>query len=280
MLLLSGCSVVEQAYFFIDAESSAKSVAEFEDGLNVVFMDVGQADAILIECENEIMLIDGGNVADSDLVCDTISSYGIETLNYIVNTHAHEDHCGGLTSAVDNFDVENAINSPVGADTKCYQNFINSLNENSVATKSAVAGETFTVGIADVEIIGPVNETNNLNNSSVVLKLKYMDKAVVFTGDMELEEERSIIDAGFDVTCDVLKAGHHGSETSSGYVFLRESMPSYAVISVGRNNRYGHPGENTLSRFRDLECETYRTDVSGTILLNIDKNGNISFNCD
>lgn len=220
------------------------------------------------------MLIDGGNVADGPLVADAVTQ-STAVLNYIVNTHAHEDHCGGLTQVVNSVRVENAIVSSEPAETKCYTDFMQALEAQSVYTVEAQAGMAFSLGGAECTIIGPTQKSADANNASVIVRLAYAGRVFLFMGDAENAEERSIIQAGHDVKCDVLKAGHHGSDTSSGYVFLREAQPEYVVISVGQNNVYGHPDANTLSRFRDAGCTVYRTDISGTITAVTDKNGNI-----
>lgn len=271
--LFSGCSAVQQAYFFDDS-GTAETGSTQTDTLTVQYIDVGQADAALLTCGGDAMLIDGGNVADGQLVADTVSA-SAEKLNYVVNTHAHEDHCGGLTQVVESIEVENAIISQKGADTKCYTNFINALEERNVYTVQAEPGMEFALGDATCTVIGPTAKSKELNNTSVVLRVDYAGKVFLFMGDAENAEERAIIQAGYDVKCDVLKAGHHGSDTSSGYVFLREAQPEYVIISVGANNKYGHPDGNTLSRFRDVGAAVYRTDQSGSITVVTDKNGNI-----
>lgn len=271
---MSSCSAVNAAYFTPRDETATDSAAYPEDALVVQYLDVGQADAVLVTCGGSAMLIDGGNVADGPLVADAVTQ-STAVLNYIVNTHAHEDHCGGLTQVVNSVRVENAIVSSEPAETKCYTDFMQALESQSVYTVEAQAGMAFSLGGAECTIIGPTQKSADANNASVIVRLAYAGRVFLFMGDAENAEERSIIQAGYDVKCDVLKAGHHGSDTSSGYVFLREAQPEYVVISVGQNNAYGHPDANTLSRFRDAGCTVYRTDISGTITAVTDKNGNI-----
>ena len=279
VLLLNGCSSVNSGYFFGE-ETTEKRENIASDDLTVRFLDVGQADSILVTCGASSMLIDGGNVADGDFVADWVTS-STEKLDYVVNTHPHEDHCGGLASVVESVEVENAVISPQTADTNCYNNFIGELEARNVNTFTAEPGMEFSVGEAVCTVIGPITSSpSDLNNASVIIRLEYAGKVFLFMGDAESEEERSVIQAGYDVKCNVLKAGHHGSSTSSGYIFLREAMPDCVVVSVGAKNSYGHPDENTISRFEDAGASVYRTDVNGTVTVTVEKNGTIDYNAE
>lgn len=273
-LLLNGCSAVDPTYFFSD-ETTENTEIYTSDELTVRFLDVGQADSVFVTCGSSSMLIDGGNVADGDFVADCVTS-STEKLDYVVNTHPHEDHCGGLADVVESVTVENAVISPETADTKCYNNFISELKEKNVNTFTAEPGMEFSVGDAVCTVIGPVDSSaSDANNASVIIRMEYAGKVFLFMGDAESQEERSVIQAGYDVKCDVLKAGHHGSSTSSTYTFLREAMPNYVVISVGADNSYGHPDENTVSRFEDAGSAVYRTDINGTVTVTVEKDGSI-----
>lgn len=278
-VLLSSCSAVDSDYFFGD-ETTENEEFYVSDNLTVRFLDVGQADSILVTCGSSSMLIDGGNVADGDFVADWVTS-STEKLDYVVNTHPHEDHCGGLADVVESVEVENAVISPETADSKCYNNFISELKEKNVNTFTAEPGMEFSVGEAVCTVIGPVDSSSSdLNNASVIIRMEYAGKVFLFMGDAESEEERSVIQAGYDVSCDVLKAGHHGSSTSSSYIFLREAMPDCVVVSVGANNSYGHPDKNTLSRFEDAGAAVYRTDINGTVAVTVEKDGSIKYNAE
>ncbi len=234
--------------------------------LTVHYIDVGQADATLVLCDNKSMLIDGGNVADSDLIVAYLKKKNISVLDYVVCTHAHEDHVGGLSGALSIVSVNNVIAPKTEADTKAYQNFKRKASEQGLTIQHSSAGDSFSLGSSNVQIIGPITEySDNLNNTSIVMKLTYGNTSFLFTGDAEREEEQEIISAGYDLSADVLKIGHHGSDTSTSYVWLREIMPEYAVISVGKGNSYGHPEETVLSRLRDADVKLYRTDLYGDI---------------
>lgn len=240
----------------------------------VHFIDVGQADCSLVLCDDKSLLIDGGNVADSSLVVSYLLNLGIESLDYVICTHAHEDHVGGLNGPLNKFKVNCNIFAPAtGASTKCYKDFIDAVSKQDKSLTIPNAGYSFMLGSAEVKFLGPVREDySDINNTSIVTKITYKNTSFLFTGDAETEAEADILDAGFDVSADVLKVGHHGSENSTSYRFLRDILPSIAVISVGANNDYGHPTEEALSRLRDADVKVYRTDVQGNIIISSDGN--------
>ena len=239
----------------------------------VHFIDVGQADSALIECDGETMMIDGGNVADSNVVAAYLKKEDVTELNYVVCSHAHEDHVGGLSGALSVTKADNIYAPKTKANTKAYKNFKKKAEEQNVEIKHPNVGDEIQLCSSTVEFLGPVDENGkDLNSTSIVLKITYGNTSFLFTGDAESDEEEEILNSGADLKSTVLKGGHHGSRTSSSYPFLREVMPQYAVISVEKGNSYGHPNEDTLSKLSDAGVEVYRTDESGDIVMTSDGN--------
>ena len=237
-----------------------------EGDFYIRFIDVGQADSALIVCKGETMLIDGGNVEDSDLIYTVLVKEGINKLDYVVCTHAHEDHVGGLTGALQKRSVTTVYTPTLEYDTRAFSNFIERANDIGAQIKIPRVGETFNLGDAKVTILGPIKNYDDTNNTSIVLRVEYGNTSFIFTGDMESEAETDLINSGAKLDATLLKVGHHGSSTSTSYRFLREVMPTYAVISVGKNNDYGHPHGEVLSRLSDADATVYRTDECGDII--------------
>lgn len=252
------------------ASTPAGALAEtpVEDSyLEITYLDVGQADSALVECDGHFMLIDGGNVEDSSLIYSVLQREGASHLDVVVGTHAHEDHIGGLSGALE-YATADVVYCPVtDYDSTAFENFKARADANGGIVVPEV-GDSFSLGSADVEILG-VNATDDTNNTSIILMVEYGDTSFLFTGDAEREAEEAVLDQ--DLSADVLKVGHHGSETSTSYVFLNEVLPDYAIISVGEDNSYGHPDDAVLSRLRDADVQVFRTDMQGDIVVTSDR---------
>ena len=234
-------------------------------GFTVYFIDVGQADSALVLCDGKTMLIDGGNASNSDLIYTFLKDHGVSHLDYIVATHAHEDHVGGLAGALNYATADVALCPVTEYNSKAFENFVKYLEKQGLSITVPNHGDSFKLGSAAVQVVGPIHPSDEPNNTSMVLMTTYGETGFLFTGDAERIEEADILEVGYTLSATVLKVGHHGSDTSTTYPFLREIMPQYAVISCGKDNPYGHPHENTLSRLRDADVTVFRTDMQGTV---------------
>ena len=237
-----------------------------ESTFEIHFIDVGQADAALVLCDGKAMLIDGGNVADSSLIYTYLKKHNLSHLDYVIGTHAHEDHIGGLAGALNYATVDVAYCPTTSYDSDAFRNFVAALNKKGVSITVPTTGTSFEFGSAVCTMLAVNTDRTDPNNTSIVLRIEYGDTAFLFAADAERIVEQAILDSGVEISSTVLKVGHHGSDTSTSYVWLREIMPQYAVISVGSDNSYGHPTEDVLSRLRDAEVKTYRTDMQGDII--------------
>jgi len=237
----------------------------------VYFLDVGQGAAAFVICDGATMLIDGGDASASNLIYSFLDRNGIDHMDYIVNTHPHADHVGGLAGALNRISSVGAVlGSAEEYETRAFESFARYLAEHGAELEIPNAGETFMLGSATVEILAPLREYDDENNNSIILKITYGETGFMFKGDAERESETDLVESGVDLSATVLKVSHHGSETSTSYPFLRAVMPEIAIISVGANNRYGHPHDTTLSRLRDAGVTIYRTDLQGDIIIRSD----------
>ena len=248
------------------------------DSLKVHFIDVGQADSILIQQGNENMLIDAGNNDDEQTLKNYLSSLGISEFKYVVGTHAHEDHIGSLDYIINSFKVGKIYFPKTTATTKTFENVVKAVKNKGMQFTTPKVGETFKIGDAECTILAPNGSSyDDANNYSIVIKVQYGNNSFLFTGDAEDVSEKEMLSKGLNLKADVLKAGHHGSSSSSTDAFLNAVNPKHAVISVGKNNDYGHPHKETLEKFTSRGINVYRTDESGTIVATSDGN-NITFN--
>ncbi len=238
---------------------------------SVHYIDVGQGDAALILCDNKSMLIDGGKPKASDIIYTYLNKQGITHLDYIICSHADEDHVGGLSGALSAVSVGAVYAPETEADTKTFQNFKRKVHKQGLEIQHLEHGSSFTFGSSTVQVLGPITEnTSERNNTSIVLKILYGETSFLFTGDAEFDEEHDILEQGYDLSATVLKVSHHGSAGATSYRFLREVLPKYAVISVDKDNAYGHPTEEVLSKLRDADVKVYRTDMQGDIIAESD----------
>ena len=259
-LLLAGCA----------SEIPAATTAPANPNLEVHFLDVGQADCALLSYGDTDILIDGGNVEDSSYVVSYLQKQGVDQLDLVVCTHAHEDHVGGLAGVLAVFPTAEIWSPTTTYSSKCFDDFVRYSDQQNLTIQIPSPGKNTSYGGLTLTVLGPVESYADTNNTSLVIKASFGSRSILFTGDMETDAENDLLDSGANVKADVLKVGHHGSDTSTGYRFLYEVNPQYAVISVGEGNTYGHPHEEPLSRLHDAGVTLYRTDILGAIVLHSD----------
>ena len=234
------------------------------------FIDVGQALSVLVECDGQFLLYDGGNVDDGSLVVSYLQKQGVEQLQYVFCSHAHEDHVGGLAAVMAKFPAGHAYSPVTEASTKCFNDFVKYTRQQGLQLEVPSVGTVWPLGSATVTLLGPVTGYSDTNNTSLVLRIDYGNTSFLLTGDMESDAERDLVNSGANLKADVLQVGHHGSSTSTSYLFLNAVLPEMGGISCGVNNKYGHPHEETLSILRDAGVDVYRTDLQGTITIGSD----------
>ena len=248
----------------------ASSGVQTDDSFQMHFLDVGQALSVLVECDGQYMLYDGGNVDDGSMVVSYLQKQGVEELQYVFCSHAHEDHVGGLAAALAFFPANHVYSPVTEASTKCFQDFVKYTQQQGLQVEVPTVGTVWQLGGATVTMLGPVAQYNETNDTSIVLRVDYGATSFLLTGDMESDAERDLVNSGANLKADVLQVGHHGSSTSTSYLFLNAVLPEMGVISCGVNNKYGHPHEETLSILRDAGVDVYRTDLLGTVVIGSD----------
>ena len=259
-----------------DNDSSSSTFVEGK--LQIHYVDVGQADAIVIEQGEHAMLIDAGKNDTEDSLINYINSLGITKFEYIIGTHVHEDHIGGMDKVVYTYDFDKIFFPKQISTTATFKNFVKAVKSKNKQLHAPNVGEKYTLGDATFEILAPnSSDYEDANNYSIVIKLIYGSKSFLFMGDAEDVSEREILSHNFDIKCDVLKLGHHGSYSSTTDEFLDKVNPEACIISCGMNNSYKHPSKVTMQKLKKRQIPVYRTDESGTIVINCDGD-NISFN--
>ena len=264
-LLVVGC-----ANPFVESDDKT-SVSTFSgDTLRVNYIDVGQGDSIFIQLPNkETMLIDAGEAYEADNVINYLNSLGIKKIDYVVGTHPHTDHIGGLEEVINTFDIGSIYMPKASSNSKTFEDLLTTISNKGLKVKTAKSGVVvLSEDNLKLEFIAPNSDNySNLNNYSAVLKLTYLDNTFLFMGDAETLSEDEITS---DVDADVIKVGHHGSDSSSSVEFVKKVSPEYAIIMVGEGNSYNHPYQSIINRYESVGAKVLRTDLDGNIVCDSD----------
>ena len=253
----------------VNVQEAEKEQFIAQDNLIVDYIDVGQADSILAVNKDKVMLIDAGTNEAGEKVVSYLKNKGIKKIDYLIGTHPHEDHIGGMDDVIKNFDIGQIYMPKIETTTKTFEDVLNAIQEKSLNVVSPEKGTVFELGQAKCEFMTePILDKENLNLSSLVIRLDFGNNSFLFMGDAEKQNEISTIWRQVDV----LKVGHHGSETSSSNEFLNQVKPKYAIIMVGEGNSYNLPKPRTINDLEEIGAQIYRTDLNGNIEIKSDGN--------
>lgn len=240
--------------------------AETNGEMAVHFLDVGQGNAILVQSGGQNLLYDGGDQNHTDEVVSYLQQQNVQTIDYMISSHYDEDHLGGLVKCLDNFEVEHVLGSDYVHTSDLFNTFMNTATAHAIIVEYPSVGDTYEFGTGSFTVMAPDGISQNSNDNSVVIRLVNGNNSFMFMGDAEETSEQDMISTGMNLDCDVLSLGHHGSASSTSWDLLEASTPSWAVISCGQDNSYGHPAASTMEKLRDMNIPVYRTDDQGTII--------------
>lgn len=262
--LIAIVGIIAVAYYMFKNEKEEK----INPNLEVEFIDVGQAESIFIKQDGHNILIDAGNNADGKLLVKYLKNKGIKKFDYVVGTHPHEDHIGGLDDIINEFEIEHILMPDVTSNTKTFEDVLNAIEKKNLEIEIPIIDETFTAGDLNFKVIYTGTNEEDLNSDSIVLRMDYKNNSYLFTADLTGDIEKELLEKDIDVN--IYKVAHHGSTYSNTYEFLERVTPKYAIISCGKDNDYYYPHIKALNRIKKHTKEIYRTDQDGTIIVKDD----------
>ena len=262
-------------------EATEQIIDQVEGNLILTMINVGQADSFLFVQGDKIALVDCGTRSTGKDVVEYLKNQGITKIDYVFGTHPHDDHMGGMYDVITNFEIGKIILpkiKPQEVTTNWYLKLMKEITTGNYTLEYVELGTMYALGDATMQVIGPIVEPkDNLNNYSTVLKVSFGKMDIIMTGDAEKEVEAAILQTNEDLEAEILKVGHHGSDTSSSQAFLEAINPDYALISAKVGNKYNHPTKETMENLRNQNIKVYRTDECGTVIATITSE-NVTFN--
>ncbi len=255
-----------------------KNIAEFEPtDFSIHFIDVGQADSILVVSNGHALLIDAGNNKDGKTVVNYIKNQGIKTLDYLIGTHPHSDHIGGLDTVIKKLNVNNVLMPDIKTTTMTFTEILDAMEKKNLTLTVPKVGDTFYFGDASFTVLSIENNVEEFNLASIVVRVDYKNSSYLFCADAETPNEEKMLRNKLNLKSDIIKIGHHGSFSSSSKEFIEAVNPKVAIITLGLYNDYGYPHRETIKTLNDLNIPFYRTDLNGTIVVTSDGTGNIIY---
>ncbi|WP_297993293.1 ComEC/Rec2 family competence protein [uncultured Clostridium sp.] len=245
--------------------------ANFKNKMIIHYIDVGQGDCILIQVNNKNLLIDSGPSTNRKYLLNYLKKINIKKFDYIIATHPHDDHIGNMDTIIKRYNVEKFYSPKVTTSSDTFDSLLSALVDKNLKINVLKKGSSqINLGKnVTLKVLSPSKDftSDNLNNYSPIIKINFLNNSFLFTGDAETSDENLVLFENNDLKADVLKVGHHGSSTSTSLDFLNSVDPSVAIISVGKNNSYGHPSQKVLSLLDESNIKTLRTDISGNIIV-------------
>ncbi len=253
-----------------EAADTKGAPARYDGGFEVHYIDVGEADSTLFLCDGKAMLIDGGDIGRGQIVIDYLEALGVKKLDYVIGTHPHADHMGGLSEVVEQVKFDKVYSGMAACTLGVFRHFQRSVEKRGGKIEAPKPGATFELGSATVTVLGPQQHYETLNNMSMVVRVDYGQTGFLVEGDAQQDAEADMIQSGLTLRGTVLRVGHHGSNDATGEAYLSAVKPKYAVISCGVGNDFGHPHRRLLELLKKHGVRVYRTDEDGTVVARSD----------